>query len=358
MFRIPHSARLLGAAALAGCLLVATPALAGPADDDPSGDEFTPSEDELDQELDESLRDEYEWVEEEEEEPARPAPIPPPPPSATRDRGIRLRLGTMAAIGWTGFHDIEVSHRKDNRGGDTVIFDSEDGDQENAFEFENSSGYYRAWFDIGSWVSLQGAFSHVSFKDTNVLGNGHGATPGFVFGDTAYQTGSVVDVRHTLRIADFDVAIHPLNFDWLRLDVTLGARYAYWETTIDRRTTTYARERERLEALIPMIGLGISIRPVKPFEIFLRGRIGSIELEREEGTYRRRNGRREQIKPFKREQSSLELDGGVSFTLAETVGFIVGARIDYLEIDRTTEDQHTRFEGTASTLYAGVLLQF
>lgn len=357
MFRNLLSSRLLGAATLAGCLLVAAPAFAGPADEDPSGDEFTPSEEELDQELDESLRDEYEWVEE--EEPVRPAPPPPPPPSSSsHDRGIRLRLGGMAAIGWTGFHDIEVSHRKDTRGGDTVIFDSEDGDQPNAFEFENGSGYYRAWFDIGSWVSLQGAYSHVSFKDANVLGTSEGATPGFVFGDTVYQTGSILEVQHQLRIADFDVAVHPLNFDWLRLDVTLGARYVYWETTLDRRSGTFARERESLEALIPMIGLGISIRPVKPFEIFLRGRIGSIELERKEGTYRRRNGQREQIKPFKREQSSLELDAGFSFTLDETIGLIIGARIDYLEIDRQTEDQHTRFEGTSSTLYAGVLLQF
>jgi hypothetical protein len=356
MFRTPLSSRLLGAAALAGCLLVAAPAFAGPADDDPSGEEFTPSEEELDQELDESLRDEYEWVEEE-EEPARPAPVAPPT-TRQQERGIKLRLGGMAAIGWTGFHDIEVSHRKNTRGGDTVIFDSEDGDQENAFEFENGSGYYRAWFDIGSWVSLQGAYSHVSFRDANVLGTSEGATPGFVFGDTTYQTGSILEVRHTLRIADFDVAIHPLNFDWLRLDVTLGARYVYWETTLDRRSGNFARERESLEALIPMIGLGISLRPVQPFEIFLRGRIGSIELERKEGTYRRRNGEREQIKPFKREQSSLEIDAGFSFTFDETIGLIVGARLDFLEIDRTTEDQHTRFEGTSSTLYAGVLLQF
>tara|TARA_R110002072_G_scaffold260953_1_gene419559 strand:- start:141 stop:1214 length:1074 start_codon:yes stop_codon:yes gene_type:complete len=357
MFRNPLSSRLLGAAALAGCLFVASPAFAGPADDDPTGDEFTPSEDELDQELDESLQDEYEWVEEE-EEPARPAPVPAPPPSVTHDRGIRLRLGGMAAIGWTGFHDIEISHRKNTRGGDTVVFDSEDGDQQGAFEFENSSGYYRAWFDIGSWVSLQGAYSHVSFKDANVLGTSQGATPGFVFGETAYQTGSVVEVSHTLRIADFDVALHPLHFDWLRLDVTLGARYVYWETTLDRRSGTFARERESLEALIPMIGLGISLRPVQPFEIFLRGRIGSIELERKEGSYRRRNGQREQIKPFKREQSSLEIDAGFSFTFDETIGLIVGARLDFLEIDRQTEDQHTRFEGTSSTLYAGLLLQF
>ena len=44
--------------------------------------------------------------------------------------------------------------------------------------------------------------------------------------------------------------------------------------------------------------------------------------------------------------------------LDETIGLIIGARIDYLEIDRQTEDQHTRFEGPSSTLYAGVLLQF
>ncbi|MBL4849159.1 MAG: hypothetical protein JKY65_26845 [Planctomycetes bacterium] len=330
--------------------MVAAPAIAAPPADD-----FTPSNDELDQDLDESLRDEYA-----EPEP-KTAPVPPvPPPSDSNDaKGIRLRLGGMAAYGLTNFHDIEISHRKGTRGGDTIVLDGDDGDQNSAFDFENGSGYYRTWFDIGSWVSLQAAYSHVKFKDINALSSAEGGTPGFVFGDTTYQTGSVVEIAQTLRIADFDIALHPLHLDWIRLDVTLGARYVYWQTTIDRLSPGgFARERERLEALIPMIGFGISLRPVKPFEIFLRGRIGSIEVERKAGSYRRRNGKREQIKPFKREQSSVELDGGFSFTFDETIGLIIGARIDVIEINRQTEDQQTRFKGTSSTLYAGVILNF
>ena len=263
----------------------------------------------------------------------------------------------MAAYAWTGFHDIEVSHQSGNRGGDTVSFDGGDGDQSQAFEFEGGSGYYRAWFDIGPWVSLQGAFSHASFKDTNVLSNSPGGTPGFVFGDTVFQTGDVVQVRHTLRIADFDVAVHPLSLSWIRLDVTFGARYVYWQTRLDRVRSSQIEEKA-LEALIPMIGLGISVRPVQPMELFVRGRIGALDMERKEGRYRRRNGQSRRVEPFRREQSSVELDAGVAFTVEETVGIILGARINYLEIERETESERSHFKGTASSLYAGLILNF
>lgn len=320
---------------------------------------FTPSNDELDRELDQSLAEEYAQPEPE-PEPVRPVvPEPPPPSGRKTDDRIKLRLGGMAAYAWTSFHDLEMSHSKGNRGGDTVVFDGYDGDQENAFEFESGSGYYRAWFDIGPWVSLQGAFSHAGFEDTQVLSNQEGGTPGFVFGDTVFQTGDIVEVSHTLRIADFDIAVHPLHLDWLRLDVTLGARYVYWNTRLDRISRGFDRQEKTLEALIPMVGLGISLRPVRPLELFLRGRIGAIEVERDEGSYRRRrDGRVREIDPFKREQASLELDAGFSFTIADTVGFIVGARVNYLEIERETEDERTRFEGTASSLYAGLILNF
>lgn len=349
MARISHPLRSLLLSALLGCAGAGAPAWAQEA-----GEDFTPSESELDQDLDQSLADEFA----EAPPPERPVvPTPPPPSGGKTDDRLRLRLGGIAAYAWTGFHDLEISHREGNRGGDTVLFEGGDGDQSQSFEFESGSGYYRAWFDIGPWVSLQGAFSHAAFKDTNVLSNTPGGTPGFVFGDTAFQTGDAIQVRYTLRLADFDVAIHPLHLDWLRLDVTLGARYVFWQTRFDSVRSGQNQEKT-LEALIPMIGLGISFRPVSPMELFLRGRIGALELEREEGRYRRRDGQTRRIEPFKREQSSLELDGGVAFTIDDTIGVVLGARINYLEIERQTEREQTRFEGTASSLYAGLIVNF
>ena len=325
--------------------------------DDPEA--FTPSDDELDRELDESLREEFESEPEPDYEVVPPYKAPPPKVDAERDDRLRLRLGGMAAYAWTAFHDLEISHAEGNRGGDTVVFDGYDEDDDaNSFEFENGSGYYRAWFDIGRYVTLQASYSHAGFSDTAALSNNPGGTPGFVFGNTVFQTGDVAEVSYTRRVADFDIAVHPLNLDWIRLDVTFGARYVFFGTQVERHTRGYAKDEKNLEALIPMIGLGLSIRPVQPFEIFVRGRIGGIELEREEGTYRRRNGERRRVEPFRREQASVEVDAGFSLTLADTIGIIVGAKIDYLEIERENDDERTRFEGTASSLYAGVILNF
>ena len=59
-----------------------------------------------------------------------------------------------------------------------------------------------------------------------------------------------------------------------------------------------------------------------------------------------------------REASSLEVDLGISLTIADTIGFVVGYRIDYVEVERIGADRDQRAEGTVHGPYAGLILSF
>lgn len=346
---------------VAGCGL---PLLAAPAAAQDREQDFTPSNEELDRDLDESLAEEYS----EEEAPSEAAKEDHrdccghdghhhdegPDDRDGHDR-LRLRFGGLAAYAWTGLSNLEISHREGGSGGGVIELAQEEDDD---FVFDNGAGMYRAWIGIGRYVSLQGGWFHGRFGDTNALSNDSGGTPGFTFGGSRFNNGDIVEINQELRVADFDVVVHPLTLKWIRLDFSLGARYAYWETRVERLNRSYNKEEDRIEGLIPMVGFGITVSPVEPLAFFLRGKVGTIEYEREGGYYRRTNGRRRYVEPKNREHTSAELDAGMTFTIANTFGFIVGARIQYIELERVVPDRSSRVEGYASSLYAGVLLNF
>ena len=341
---------------VAGCAL---PLLAAPALAQDGEQEFTPSNEELDRELDESLAEEYSA----EEAPPKQEKIPDyaaehDEEAKDDDDGhdrLRLRFGGLAAYAWTGLGNIELSHREGGSGGGVIELAHEDNDD---FQFDNGAGMYRAWIGIGRYVSLQGGWFHGRFGDTNALSNAADGTPGFTFGSSRFNSGDIVEINQELRVADFDVVVHPLTLKWIRLDFSLGARYAYWETRIERLNRGYNKEEDRIEGLIPMVGFGLTLSPVEPLAFFLRGKVGTIEYEREGGYYRRTNGNRRYVEPKERSHTSAELDAGMTFTIANTFGFIVGARIQYIELERVVPDRSSRVEGYATSLYAGVLLNF
>ncbi|MGE0712797.1 MAG: hypothetical protein AB7N76_34220 [Planctomycetota bacterium] len=332
-------------ALVVGLLAFAGPALA-------QEQEFTPSDQELNQDLDESLRDEYDT----------PPPPPPPPPVCDdeddhdSDR-LQLRFGGLAAYAWTSLSRVKLSYREGNSGGGKIDFGRSRGHDrgDNEFEFQNGAGFYRGWIGLGRWVSLQGAWFHGRFQDSNVLGGPNGLPP-FTFGRTTFRAGEVAQVKHELRVADYDIVLHPLNLSWIRLDLSVGARYAYWGTSITRRTGPYRKEEKALEGLLPMAGVGLTISPARPLTLFIRGRFGSIELERK-GGYQGRGRNRRYVEPKTREHTSAELDGGLTLTI-EGIGIILGARIQYLELERTVPERSARFQGYASSLYAGLVFNF
>lgn len=153
---------------------------------------------------------------------------------------------------------------------------------------------------------------------------------------------------------DYDTVVRPLNNDWVTLDISLGSRYVRWDTKLSGPAGT---EDDTLEAWVPMIGLGLTLRPVHELSLFARVRTGHIKVEYRED--RQRDSvvvtDREKVK---REHTSLEIDLGMSVIFEETFGFVVGYRGDYLELERVKGDDRKTLEATVHGAYAGFILQF
>jgi hypothetical protein len=341
-------------------LLLASLLLVSPAKAQEGDPDFTPSNNELDQDLDDSLRDEY--TDEEEVTP----PVPPVVADVDHedtDR-LRLRFGGIASYAWSSLTNVEMSHREGRSGGQTVDLHPGDDGADSSFDLENGAGNYRMWLGLGRYVSLQGAWFHGRFRDAAVLGRQPGSTPGFTFGRTQFVNGDVVDVSHELQIADYDIVVHPLNLNWIRLDLSLGVRYVYWRTKVERHSRRYSKEDERLEGLIPMVGVGLTLSPVSPLAFFVRARVGTVEYERESSYHRERGrdhrGRRRvhHVDAKERSHTSAEIDAGFTITIDNTIGLIFGAKIQYIELERIVPSRSMRLEGYANSLYVGLFLNF
>lgn len=317
------------------------------ADDDHPEGPFDPPNEEIDKDLDESLRREYD---------ENGNPIPPPvdpdqdPPSSgggVDDDRLHLRLGGMVAYYYTQLKNVEISHREGALGGGEIDFD----DQGIADLDEEHSLTYRAWFDIGRFVSLQGGFRSTQFSDLRR------PTSTFTYGSTTFSQNQFLETEIEILSADFDVVIKPLNNRWVELGISFGGRYVYWETEFSNPQNAFTRERESTEALLPMIGMSLALRPARPIEIFARGRIGHFEYEREE-RFRRRNGTLEFDEARTKEATAAEVDLGLRLLIADTIGLIAGYRADFMHIESSRDSRAEEVKGVAHGLYAGVVLQF
>lgn len=315
--------------------------------DDDHPEPFDPPNQEIDKELDESLRREYD----ENGRPIAPPPVNPDqdPPSggAKDDDRLHLRLGGMAAYYYTQLKNVEVSRRKGAIGGAEVDFK----DQGIADLEEEHSLTYRGWFDIGRFVAFQGGFRSTEFSDLKR------AESSFTYGSTTFSQNQFVETEIELLSADLDVVIKPLNNRWIELGISFGARYVYWKTEFANPQNPTAREQDTAEALVPMIGMGLALRPARPIELFVRGRIGHFEYERKD-TLRRRNGRLQFDEAYSKEATAAEFDLGLRIMLEDTIGVIAGYRLDYVAIESERAARADEVKGTAHGLYAGVVIQF
>lgn len=298
--------------------------------------EFKPSNDQVNKELDDSLRKEFE---------PPPPPPPPPPPVIVhhKDDRLKLTLGGMAAHMVAVLDDVTVSHRDHGTGGNDI-----DLDQVSDFDEEHTQTY-RAWFEIGRHVALEGGYRGGVFRDTS-------ANPtAFVFGRSAYAAGEMLDTKIETCTADLDLVLKPLNNRWIGLGIHLGARYMFWRT--DLKGTGMNREESTLEAVVPVIGASIAFRPFKWWEIFARGRVGYLSYERDSGHYHH-GDHDHYVEAKEKEAKSVELDVGMQFLIADTIGLIVGARLDYMDIEREVDAREESAKGTMKGVYAGLVLQF
>lgn len=320
------------------CLILAA-AGAARAQDAGSSDDFKPSNDQVNQELDDSLRREF--------EPPPPPPPPPPPVVVHRkDDRLKLTLGGMAAHMVAVLEDVEVSHRDNRKGGATI-----DLDREADFDEEHTQTY-RGWFEIGKHVAIEGGYRGALFRDTSVT------LSAFDFGRSSYALNEVVQTKVQVATADLDLVLKPLNNRWIGLGIHLGARYMFWRTELNGSNLgQYNREDSTLEAVVPVIGASIAFRPFTWWEIFARGRVGYLSYEREGGSYRHQ-GHRHYVEAKEKEAKSVELDVGMQFLIYDTIGVIVGVRADYFDIEREVDARQESAQGTMKGVYGGLVLQF
>lgn len=335
---------LTGALVLAAALVL--PGLAraqdGPTVEE-SGPPFRPSNDQLDEELDETLQQEYD-----EDHPAPPPPEPAPPPPPPEDR-FELRLGGLAAHYYAIVRDVEVFHRDHGSGGEDIELDERDA----VADFDpRHLQHYRMWIDLGKHVSFEGGFRRGVFRGEQPV-----ARDAFTFGQTTFQRNENVETTIDTLTADLDLVVKPVNNRFVELGLHLGSRYMFWRTELKSTASALRRETSTLEAAVPVVGASLALRPVRPLELFVRGRVGYLEYDRPESTHYS-NGRLRHIEAKDKEAKTCELDAGIMVTIDQTIGVIAGYRLDYLRIEREVDNRAEGARGTVHGIYAGLILEF
>lgn len=342
---------LLGAFTLTGVL--ALPGVTSAQDSAAGGDApvaaqdegppFRTSNDQVNDDLDRSLRQEFD-----EDHPPPPGVAPPPPPVVPEeDDRLRLRLGGFAAYYYSQLQDVRVSYREGSSGGQDIDVDEDDS----IADFDPASTQlYRGWIDIGKHVGLYGGFWRGVFRDDQPT------TQGFTFGNTTFVQGEYVYSRVELMTADLDLVIKPVNVRVFEFGLHLGTRYMFWETEF-KSAVPGKQERSRLEAALPVVGASFALRPARWFELFARSRVGYLSYDRPQTT-RISDGDVHTIEAKEKSAKTVEVDVGVKFIFADTIGLIAGYRLDYLRIEREVDDRSEGVRGTAHGVYAGLILDF
>lgn len=344
--------RFIGLGSFLLAAMLGTPAFA-------QDGEFSPSNDDLNQDLDQSLHKEFS----EDHPPPPGADAPAGTKKEKRDR-FKITLGLMGAYYHTQLFDIDLSYREGLSGGNVVRFaDRDDHDGANAFEFEQGSGTYRAWIDFGKHIAITGGFRTVRYDDTQTLVSNQAQTQGqgtgpFTFGDTSFQAGDTLSAEFELLVADSDFVFRPLNNQWLTIDMSVGARYIFWKTTFNRENGAQSEVSSTIEGAMPMVGLGIAFRPVSILEIFGRVRVGGLDYEVDTSDYDSDEIDEYDLEDKEREMRSYEVDLGIKLIFGETVGLIVGYRLDYIELQRRVASREETVKAKAHGLYGGLILQF
>lgn len=328
---------LVGVLALPGIASAQTP----PRGDD--GPPFRVPNDQVDDELDRSLRQEFD-----EDHPA-PPPLGDAPPAGPRkqddDDRLRLRLGGFAAHYYAQLQSVRLSYREGLSGGGVIRLDKNDA----VADFDPSNTQlYRAWFDIGRHVSITGGFWRGVFRSSD-----HVSTQSFTFGRTTFLEGERIGTRVEAMTADLDLVLKPVNNRWFEMGLHIGARYMFWESQLTSRNDPSREERSRIEAAVPVVGASLAFRPLRWFELFARGRVGYLEYDRP--------SRRDDwgsVDAKAKEARTAEIDLGMKFVIKETIGVIAGYRLDHLRLEREVEERTEGARGTVHGLYAGLILQF
>ncbi|RMG12409.1 MAG: hypothetical protein D6731_13895 [Planctomycetota bacterium] len=338
---------------LAAALLAPVSVLA---DEEPAP--FVPSNEEVDRELDRALEREYRSP------PPASEPIPDYAAAEEEEEGARAfgaRLRLLGAYWHPAITDLEFYRRVGTNPRQVVkIEDPYEVDLDGDDDLEGSpGGFYGLTLDLGRHVALRGGFAHATQLENDFQVGAVGGVQPFTYGDTSWGSGDVLELSHEVYLGDFDVVLRPLNNRYVTIDLSLGARYLSWEVELTRNLAARPQERERLEAVVPTVGFGLALRPVQALELFASTRVGHLSYEVDAGwRWDDWNDKWEYQERKERESTSVQVDLGLSLTIADTLGVIVGYRYEFIALERDTDAEGKGLEGAVHGLFAGVILQF
>ncbi len=336
-----------------------------------------------------------------------PEPVPPPPPINPNkrapsddddDRDFYVHMGVFGGHWAARLSNASVAGARGGFHGNNIPLG---GGQFSGAELTDWSQtqIYKAWIDLGPWFSFDGGANRVFFRD---LGQ---PTRDFIFRGQQFNAFQNVETKFNALVADFNFVVHPVHGRCGHLDLFLGFRYLYSEVqfrnsgfgpnvqpgfggfggpnggnaggnSVDVIVTGQPGPpgfvpvnpggggpapgflaKSVNEAVIPMIGIGGTFRPVHAkhvsLEIFGRARAGGFDWEERGYSYRRNRWVDRRFYAY-----SAELDGGVSLILFQTLGLTAGYRIDMSHIERTDMGESEKSDWNAHGPYAGVFLRF
>jgi hypothetical protein len=327
--------------------------------------------------------------------PPPPPPAPPAPPADARDEedDMFLHMGVLGAHWMARLQDASVSAGRPGVHGDYVHLNG--GLDDPADLKISETQLFRAWIDLGRFVSFDGGAERAWFRDSTI------SPRDFVFRDQQFSAGAPIDTKFEFLIADFNFAIHPFNCPLGQFDILVGARYAWSNVQFTSNggggvvvfapapppTITVigggfggpvvgpptlpgaaapvqgTRVNQTVEGVIPMVGLGGKIRPLHEkdvsIEVFGRARVGAWDWE----TWRGRDdgdwggdgwGRRSVYYVY-----SAELDGGISVVLFRTIGLTAGYHFDSVHLEQSDSNGTSkRADWKAHGPYGGAFIEF
>lgn len=221
---------------------------------------------------------------------------------------------------------------------------SENDDNGGTFVYELEIGLHRV-------ISLYAMYYNTELESTQVLRNQN-----FFFKNQGFASGDNLKTRLEVTAFEGALAIHAVKTSWLKFDIFFGARYMKTELEFSR-TGGGPPSKERYELVTPMVGVGLTIRPIKCFEIYGTMKLGALEYDGSSSSNSNRPRSSQTIDD--RYLSFASLDAGVRLNISTGFGIGVGIRVEAFEQERFfgTRGENS-IDGALGGPYASVFIGF
>lgn len=323
----------------------------------------SPVPDPVDRRLDEVLRREYgdpngpALPPREEAAPVRPVPAPVPVRGRPHDENpgdfwedtLQLKLGMSIDGGFAWLLASRIQGRSSTPDWAQPAYFGGPTTTDSGHHHHDGGGSFSlhgsTWLDIGRYMTVECASSAYLGRDQRRRDDNAG-TPQPLYDPLANNGGTTGSGSHhkdrdvEYGNIDVDFVVHPLNGRFGRLDLIIGGRYL--EARAGQR-----RHQHTVEAGMPMVGIGGVLRPVRTenggfaLELFARGMVGGFDY----GDYGHRHGDYGYYDGYRRSSSyyavSATCEGGVRFVFMDMFGVGVGARFEYVDVDKRDYDAGT-----------------